>query len=112
MFSVGPVHRTGWRDGGQDRRDSFHALRETHVEIPFVMNLKRFDATCNRMVRQARKISRPCRIDRPIDFIGTAQPLQELILAFFFGHFDGPVDRAKSHASVHEARKLPDVIVR
>jgi hypothetical protein len=75
------VGRARGRHGAEDRRHPVHSVAEPHVEIPFVIHLKRLHPAGNRMVRQLFEIRHPMRIHRPVDLKRPADPVEKLLLA-------------------------------
>ena len=73
--SIGTVHRALGCDRREDRRDALHVLPKSHVKVPFVSGFKRFNSPGDRMLRKLVELRTPVRIDRPMGFEITTQPL-------------------------------------
>ena len=89
------------RNGRQDRRDSRHVIDETHVVVPFIIDLERFDAVADGMVRKGLEVGSPVRIDGPIEIAKTSHLFQKLLSRFAFFRFGRPVNHDHSGPFFH-----------
>ena len=76
--SIPPFHCAGGGMGGENGCDSLHPLLKAHVEIPLVSQFERFYSPGNGMLGQFLEVCVPMRIDGPVPFEVSADPIEEL----------------------------------
>lgn len=101
MSAVGTIHSAGGWHCGENGCDPFHALGETHVEIPLVSCLKGLDPGGDGVFWQVVKFSVPVWIDGPIRFKVATEPRKKLRTTFVFGDFDRIVNAHKPSSAIH-----------
>ncbi len=83
---------------GQDRRDVFHVLGETHVVIPLIPNSKRLYAPRDEVLRKICEFCLPGRVDGPVSFKVASVPVEHIVARLAFGYLDRVVEHGNSDA--------------
>src|SRR4051794_17620875 len=105
MRAVFAIHRAPRRDSAENRCNRLR-LRKANMEIPFIMRSERFHTSRDWMLRQTFKIGIPGRVDGPIHFESSADPIEEFVLALFLGGFSRVMEANQPNAFLHERAKL------
>ena len=108
--AIAALHGFGRGHIGQDRRHAFHVLSKAHVEVPFVIRLKRFHPTGDRVLGQFLEVSNPVRVHRPMRLKTAALPSGEFLVALSGGGLHGVMDGEETGALVHQLAKQLKVV--
>ena len=80
------------------------------MEIPFVIGLKWFHSTGDRVLGQFLEVSDPVRVHRPMRLETATLPGDELLVAFGSGGLHGVMDGEETGALVHQLAKQLKVV--